>query len=125
MLISTLSYNAIPFTTVFSQFFTFLLLSSHLLHATVCIIKSFLCHDIKQAMSYHIMEFYVTTCRMSRLSRYPYYQLDVQHMAVFNMIFLQLSSITSSNIFQNPNQCPLLIGNVSSHHINFITGVGI
>ena len=61
MLIFTINYNAIPFTTVFSQFFTFLLLPSHLLHATVCIIKSFLCHDIKQAMSYHIMEFYVTT----------------------------------------------------------------
>ena len=72
MLISTLSYNAIPFTTVFLQFFTFLLLSSHLLHATVCIIKSFLCHNIKQAMSYHIMEFYVTTCHMSRLSWHPY-----------------------------------------------------
>ena len=57
MLISTLSYNAIPFTTVFSQFFTFLLLHSHLLHEIVCIIKSFLCHDIKKAMSYHIMEF--------------------------------------------------------------------
>ena len=60
-----------PLTTVFSQFFTFLLLSSHLLHATVYIIKSFLCHDIKQAMSYHIMEFYVMTCRMSRLSQHP------------------------------------------------------
>ena len=60
MLISTRSYNAIPLRTAFSQFFTFLLLSSHLLNAIVCIIKSFLCHDIKQAMSYHIMEFYVT-----------------------------------------------------------------
>ena len=65
MLISTISYNAIPFTTIFSQFFTFLLLSSHLFHATVCIIKSFLCHDIKQAMSYRIMEFYVTTIAAS------------------------------------------------------------
>ena len=64
MLISTISYNAIPFTTIFSQFFTFLLLSSHLLHTTVCIIKSFLCHDIKQAMSYH-MEVYVTTIAAS------------------------------------------------------------
>ena len=72
MLISTISYNVIPLITVFLQLFTFLLLSSHLLHAKVCIIKSFLCHDIKQAMSYHIMEFYVTTCRMSRLSRHPY-----------------------------------------------------
>ena len=53
MLISTLSYNAIPFTTVFSQFFTFLLLHSHLLHEIVCIIKSFLCHDIKKAMLRH------------------------------------------------------------------------
>ena len=26
----------------------------------MCIIKSFLCHDIKQAISYRIMEFYVT-----------------------------------------------------------------
>ena len=69
---STISYNAILFTTVFSQLFTFLLLSSQLLNAIVCIIKSFLCHDIKQAMSYHIMGFYVTTCRMSRLSRHPY-----------------------------------------------------
>ena len=66
MLISTISYNAIPFTTIFSQFFTFLLLSSHLFHATVGIIKSFLCHDIKQAMmSYRIMEFYVTTIATS------------------------------------------------------------
>ena len=72
MLISTINYNAIPLITVFLQLFIFLLLSSHLLHAKVCIIKSFLCHDIKQAMSYHIMEFYVTTCRMSRLSRHPY-----------------------------------------------------
>ena len=63
-LISTISYNAIPFTTIFSQF-TFLLLSSRLFHATVCIIKSFLCHDIKQAMSYRIMEFYVTTIAAS------------------------------------------------------------
>ena len=38
-----------------------------LMNATVCTINSFLCHDIKQAMSYHIMEFYVTTCHMSRL----------------------------------------------------------
>ena len=65
MLISTISYNAIPLRTAFSQFFTFLLLSSHLLNAIVCIIKSFLCHDIKQAMSYHIMEFYVTTIAAS------------------------------------------------------------
>ena len=69
MLISTISHNAIPFTTIFSQFFTFLLLSSHLFHATVCIIKSFLCHDIKQAMSYHIMEFYVTTIAASLIHR--------------------------------------------------------
>ena len=59
--------------TVLSQLFTFLLLSSQLLNAVVCIIKSFLCHDITQVMSYHIMEFYVTTCRMSRLLRHPYY----------------------------------------------------
>ena len=68
MLISTISYDAIPLTTVVHLS---LLLFSHLLHATVCIVKSFLCHDIKQAMSYH-MEFYVITCRMSRLSRHPY-----------------------------------------------------
>ena len=72
MLISTRSYNVIPLRTAFSQFFTFLLLSSHLLNVMVCIIKSFLCHDIKQAMSYHIMEFYVTTCHISQLSRHPY-----------------------------------------------------
>ena len=29
---------------------------THLLNAIVCIIKSFLCHNITQAMSYHIME---------------------------------------------------------------------
>ena len=32
-----------------------------LMNATVCTIKNFLCHDIKQAMPYHIMEFYVMT----------------------------------------------------------------
>jgi len=30
-------------------------------------------HDIKKLMSYHIMEFYMTTCHTSRLSWYPYY----------------------------------------------------
>ena len=50
MLIFTINYNAIPLRTVCSQFFTFLLLSSHLLHAAVCIVKSFLCHDMKQSM---------------------------------------------------------------------------
>ena len=33
--------------------FTFLLLSSHLLNAIVCIIKSFLCHNVTQTISYH------------------------------------------------------------------------
>ena len=67
---SPISYNAIPLSTVFSQLFTFLLLSSQLLNAMVCIIKSFLCHDIKQAMSYHIMEFYVTTIAASLVRSY-------------------------------------------------------
>ena len=69
MLISTISYNAIPLTTVVHLS---LRLFSHLLHATVCIVKSFLLHDIKQAMSYHIIEFYVTTCHMPQLLRHPY-----------------------------------------------------
>ena len=78
MLLSTIGYNAIPLTAVFSLLFMFLLLFSHLLNARVCIIRSFLCHDIKQAMSYHIMEFYVMTCRMSRLLQHPY--LEVQEL---------------------------------------------
>ena len=41
-----------------------------IINAEVCIIRDYLCHD-KQAMSYHIMEFYVTTCRMSWLSQHP------------------------------------------------------
>ena len=64
MLISTISKNTIPLTTIFSQLFTFLLLSSHLLHATMCIIKKLLYHDIKKAILYHIMKFYVTTCHV-------------------------------------------------------------
>ena len=35
---------------------------------TVCIIKSFLCHNIKQAMSYHIMKFYVTTYTVTTIA---------------------------------------------------------
>ena len=64
MLISTISYNAIPLTTVFSQLFTFILLSRRLLHTVhtvntiVCIIKSFLYHDIEQALPYNIIEFF-------------------------------------------------------------------
>ena len=58
-----INYNAIPLTTVLSQLFTFLLLSSHLLNAIVCIIKSFLCNMLY--MSYHVMEFYVTTTAAS------------------------------------------------------------
>ena len=51
MLISTISYNAIPLTTVVHLS---LLLFSHLLHATVCIVKSFLYHDkTGYVISYH------------------------------------------------------------------------
>ena len=108
------SYNAIPLRTAFSQFFTFLLLSSHLLNAIVCIIKSFLCHNIKQAMSYHIMEFYVTTCRMSRLSRHPYLKqleyvtkghiarLTILLTALFFSSFQLLSTITVFCSTNNP-----------------------
>ena len=54
MLLYTIGYNATPLTAVFSQLFTFYLTSSHSLNAIVCIIKSFLCHNIKQAViSYH------------------------------------------------------------------------
>ena len=49
------------------------------MNAEVCIIKGYLCHYIKQAMSYHIMEFYVTTCHMSRLLWHPYYEPDLPH----------------------------------------------
>ena len=54
-------------TTVLLQLFAFVLLSSQLLNAVVCIIKSFPGHDIKQVMSYHIMEFYITTIAVSSL----------------------------------------------------------
>ena len=33
----------------------------------------------KETMSYHIMEIYVTTCRMSRLSRHPYACIHDHH----------------------------------------------
>ena len=51
MLISTISYNAKPLTTVFSQLFTFFLLSGHLLNATVCTIMSQ--HKPGYVISYH------------------------------------------------------------------------
>ena len=51
MLMSAISYNAIPLTTAVSQLFTFLLLSSHLLNAIVYIIKSF--HKTGYVISYH------------------------------------------------------------------------
>ena len=56
---NNINNNAVP---------KFIFLSSHyyiVINNAVCIIESYLCHDIKQAMSYHIMEFYIMTCRMS------------------------------------------------------------
>ena len=43
-----------------------------IINAAVCIVRGYLCHNIKQAMSYHIMKFYVTTCHMSQLLWHPY-----------------------------------------------------
>ena len=42
------------------------------MNGKVCIIRRYLCHDIKKPMSYHIMKLYVMTCCMSRLSWHPY-----------------------------------------------------
>ena len=67
-----MSYDVITLTTVCLIVVYFsAVIYSHLLYAIVCILKSFVCHDIKHAMSYYIMEFYVTTCHMSQLSRHP------------------------------------------------------
>ena len=60
-------------TTLFMIFNSYLAICYIIINAEVCIIRDFLCHNIKQAMSYHNMEFYVTTCCMSQLSRHPYY----------------------------------------------------
>ena len=46
---------------------------------------------MKHAMSYHIMEFYVTTCRMSRLLRHPY----VEYLCIaYEFLMSQLGSMT-------------------------------
>ena len=46
-------------------FYSYLAIYYIKIKGTMCIIRGYLCHDIKQAMSYHIMKFYVTTCRIS------------------------------------------------------------
>ena len=50
---------------------------------SMCIFKSNLCHDVKQPMTSYIVEFYVTTCHMSRLSWHP-------HMLVMWSVEIQL-----------------------------------
>ena len=42
--------------------FHFLFKSGHLLHHNEHNSVHYICHDIKQAMSYHTMKFYVMTC---------------------------------------------------------------
>ena len=46
-------------------FYSYLAIYYIIMNAAVCIIRGYLCHDIKHAMSYHIMEFYVTTITAS------------------------------------------------------------
>ena len=109
MLLSATGYNPIPLTTVFSQLFTFLLLSNYLLNTMVCIIRNFLCHDIKQAISYHIMEFYVTTYRMSRLSRHPYQVLNSNGLTVRHGFGPLLTVSLSSSTFSLSSHKPSII----------------
>ena len=52
-------------------FYSYLAIYYIIMNEAVCIIRDYLCHDIKQAMSYHIIEFYVTTCCTSQLSWHP------------------------------------------------------
>ena len=62
------------------SFFSCCLVNDYILiNATVCTIKNFLCHNIKQAVSYHIMEFYIMTCCMSWLSWHPKFSNDFFH----------------------------------------------
>ena len=53
-------------------FYCYLAIYYIIMNAEVCIIRGYLCHNIKQAMSYHIMKFYVMTCCMLQLLQHPY-----------------------------------------------------
>ena len=55
----------------FSQFIASNLIK---MNGKVCIIRRYLCLDIKKPMSCHIMELYVMTCCMSQLLWHPYYR---------------------------------------------------
>ena len=61
---------------VVHDFLFFLLLYSLLLHHNVHF-KSYQCHDIKQPMTYHVVEFYVTTIVASLLLNYDCKQAPV------------------------------------------------
>ena len=63
-LLRTLASTMTLYCKYFAQLFTF---SCYLANAIVCIIKSFICHNIIQAMSYHIMELHVMTISASLL----------------------------------------------------------
>ena len=56
IIIINIKYKTITLPT---ELFAFLLPSIYLLHASVCIISSFLCHDKKQAISWNFMQNYV------------------------------------------------------------------
>jgi len=43
-------------------FYSYLAIYYIIIDAAVCIIRGYLCNDIKQVMLYHIMKLYVTTC---------------------------------------------------------------
>ena len=55
------------------------------MNGKVFIIKRYLCNDIKKPMSYHIMELYVTTCRMSQLSGIPITETGKDAILLINM----------------------------------------
>ena len=73
--------------TYLSIFLIFIVSNLIKMNGKVCIIRRYLCHDIKKPMSYHIMKLYVTTCRMSRLSWHPYYAVVWLELLTFYCFF--------------------------------------
>ena len=100
-------------------------LGSYLFNVTVYIIKGLLCQDInKLAMSYHIMEFYVTTIIASLVWHVPQ---SSAHITIL-ISYLAQNMIKHANILKPKNaSCKgysLLYKSEFQHSLNQLTSTG-
>ena len=90
---STIKSLWFSFSTTIWPFITHITLNA----AEVCIVRGYLCHDIKQAMSYHIMGFYVMTSYVTTIVASLVFSYPGQYILMIQKLCTVLCNINLQN----------------------------